>query len=106
MKNRETGNFRYSFARNRVKAIKGFYIHLAAFVFVNGFILLLNYRHSSFYEIFLVKEDYAMSNFVLWGIVLFVHWASVFGVQLIFGKKWEEQKLQELMKKEKKGRWE
>ena len=98
--------FRYSLARNRVKAVKAFYLHLAAFVFVNGFILLLNLPHRSVTEILLKKEDYAMSNFVLWGIVLFIHWASVFGVQLIFGKKWEEQKLQELMKKEKKGRWE
>src|SRR5690606_17209817 len=95
---REQQDLRYTIARKRVKTIKTFYIHLAAFIFVNGFILMVNTPHSSVSEIFFEGNKYILSNFVLWAIVLLIHWASVFGADLVLSKKWEERKLQELMK--------
>jgi len=41
-----------------------------------------------------------------WGIGLAAHGFSVFGRDLFFGKNWEERKIQELMEKEKREKWE
>ena len=103
METKEQNDYRYESARKRIKAIKNFYIHLAAFVFVNGFILILNTRHQGIVE-YIMEED-TLRNLVLWGSLLFIHWAVVFGATLLLGKDWERRKLQALMEKEKQ-RWE
>lgn len=98
---RNENNLGYTLAKKRIKVIKGFYIHLTTFVFVIGFILLLNTQNKSLSELFEQTDYYVKLNFLLWGIFLFIHWALVFGSALLFGREWEKRKLQELMEKEK-----
>jgi hypothetical protein len=94
----------YIRAKKRVKAIKGFYIHLLVFVIVNIFIsgvvifglLQSNY---SFYDA--ITNFGVYSTWLFWGIGMFFHWMGVFGFKSIgFGKDWEEKKIKELMDKE------
>ncbi|MFV7236371.1 MULTISPECIES: 2TM domain-containing protein [Flavobacterium] len=37
---------------------------------------------------------------------LYSHGLSVFGRDIFFGKKWEERRIQELMKKDQNSKWE
>ena len=91
----------YIRAKKRVKAIKGFYIHLLVFVIVNIFIsgvvifglLQSNY---SFYDA--ITNFGVYSTWLFWGIGMFFHWLSVFGLNLLgLGNNWEEKKIKEFM---------
>jgi len=77
-------------ARKRVKEIKGYYEHLAAYISVNLFLFILN---------MMVTPTYLWCLFPLlgWGIGLFTHTVSIFGFFGIGGQKWEEQKVQEIL---------
>src|SRR5690606_38556044 len=90
----------YKVAKKRIKDIKGFYIHLMAYILVNGFILFVNKK--IFYNNFNNFEIQDLSLMFFWGIGLFAHWAGVFGTGFVLGKKWEERKIKELMDKERK----
>lgn len=97
---------RYKVAQKKVKDIKGFYVHLVVYLFINAAILIFNTQKTAF-----GNGSVEISNFYtafLWGIGLFAHWASVFGPNFFLGKKWEERKIKELMEKEKeeKRKWE
>ncbi|MCI2227955.1 2TM domain-containing protein [Polaribacter sp. MSW13] len=91
-------------AKKRVKAIKGFYVHLIVYVLVNIFIsgiIIFGLSQSGY------KFDDALSNFgvystwLFWGIGMFFHWLGVFGFKSLgFGTDWEERKIKELMDKE------
>jgi len=77
-------------ARKRVKEIKGYYEHLAAYISVNLFLFILN---------MMVTPTFLWCLFPLlgWGIGLFTHTISIFGFFGIGGQKWEEQKVQEIL---------
>ncbi|PKP26336.1 MAG: hypothetical protein CVU03_03655 [Bacteroidetes bacterium HGW-Bacteroidetes-2] len=92
---------RYKAAKKQIKEIKGFYIHLLVYLFVNIAIIAMNTNFN--FKIF-GNFGFETSNLYtafFWGIGLFAHWASVFGPSLFLGKKWEEKKIMELMKKDK-----
>ncbi|HET8754039.1 MAG TPA: 2TM domain-containing protein [Salinimicrobium sp.] len=98
---------RYEEAKHRVKRIRGFYIHLSVYILVNLFLLIVDNRNTSVFGFNQIDfSDFSTAFF--WGIGLFCHWLSVFGHNLMFGKKWEERKIQEYMEKEKqeRTRWE
>lgn len=95
-------NERYFLAQKRVKSIRGFYIHLFFYVVVNSIIIVQIYLRSE--SGFLRWHNFSMLLF--WGIGLLAHAIRVFGSNLIFGKEWEKRKIQELMEKEKKQKWE
>lgn len=93
----------YKAAQKRVKDIKGFYVHLIVYLFINTAILIVTTRGEG-----LIKglgDISSYSTIFFWGIGLLAHWASVFGSGFIFGKKWEERKIKELMNREKKQIW-
>ncbi|MFI0491470.1 2TM domain-containing protein [Flavobacterium sp.] len=95
-------NERYLLAKKRVKSIRGFYIHLFVYFIVNTFISVQIYMHND-------GEFWRWENFstaLFWGIGLLAHGTSVFGSNLIFGKEWEERKIQEFMNKDKNQKWE
>lgn len=94
-------------ARKRVKSIAGFYKHLAAYLIVNIFLLVLKY--------FNLDQDKGGNFFVFstfstaffWGIGLAFHAMGVFGTNVFLGSDWEERKIREIMDKEKKiNKWE
>ena len=96
---------RYNLVFKRVKRIKGFYVHFLVYVLVNSFIICGNYfGHKSENEIFWSFETFSTAFF--WGIGLVAHGMSVFGRNIFFGDDWEEKKIQELIEKENKEKWE
>ncbi len=89
----------YKVAQKRVKDIKGFYIHLIVYLFVNIALLIADSRSTQ-----IRSSGVTISTFytpLFWGIGLAAHWASVFGPGMILGKRWEEKKIKELMEKDK-----
>ena len=91
-------------AKKRVQAISGFYKHLAAYVSVNLFLLILNATTLEAGENFFVFSTF--STAVFWGIGLMFHAMGVFGKNIFLGNDWEEKKIKEIMDKEKSSKWE
>jgi peptidoglycan/LPS O-acetylase OafA/YrhL len=91
----------YIRAKRKVRALKGFYTHLVVYVIINIFILINIYVDSvGNNEIYWEFETFSVMFF--WGIGLLFHAFNVFGLNLIFGKDWEEQKIKEFMNKNNK----
>jgi len=85
---------KYERARKRVKELKGFYRHLAVYLLVNAFLLVIN----------LVTSPYELWFYwplLGWGIAVLIQAASVFGGERFWGKDWEERKIKELVEKDK-----
>lgn len=85
----------YRRARARVHQLRGFYTNLAAYVFVNLVLLVINLivgRPWWFYWVL-----------IGWGIGLAAHAFAVFGPGAMLGKDWEDRKIQEYMAKDKRG---
>ncbi|HET8887135.1 MAG TPA: 2TM domain-containing protein [Salinimicrobium sp.] len=97
---------KYQAAKKRVKDIKGFYIHLLVYLFINTAIILVGSRGEISGDEKIEFADFFTAFF--WGIGLFAHWASVFVPNMFFGKNWEERKIQQLMEEDKisKQKWE
>lgn len=95
--------YSYKAAQKKVKQIKGFYVHLTVFIFINAGIFILNTQDTGFIDGLSELSNY--STLFFWGIGLVAHWASVFGPNIIFGKSWEEKKIKELMDQDKKQLW-
>lgn len=90
----------YIRAKKRVEAIVGFYWHLASYVIVNIFlILLIGFNSGDGFKGF---GPYATAFF--WGIGLAFHFIGVFGFNFFLGKNWEQRKMEEFMEKEQQ-RW-
>lgn len=87
----------YLAAKQEVKKIKGFYIHLFVYLAINT-VFTVNNTISAGWEGFLGT---VLSIGLFWGIGVFFHWYGTFGKNLVFGKKWEKKKIQELLDKEK-----
>ncbi len=92
----------YLRAKEKVKKLKGFYWHLAAYITVNIFIITTNAINQGDSNIFYFGT---FSTAFFWGIGLAFHAMGVFGKDLLFGKQWENRKVQEFMDEDKK-RWE
>ena len=95
---------KYGAAQKHVKKIKSFYSHLMIYILVNIFIFFLNVNDLKPGESYFKAENFLTAFF--WGIGLFFHGISVFGKNIFFGKNWEAKKIQELMEKDKKEKWE
>ena len=86
---------RYERARQRVQAIKGFYIHLAVFVIVNAGLVVIN----------LLTTPHALWFYWPlggWGIGLAINAFVVF-FEGPFGPNWEERKIRQLMDRDAQG---
>ena len=93
----------YIQAYKKVKRIKGFYIHLSAYLIVNILIIASNFRWD---DIGHLLRWQTFSTAFFWGIGVLAHGLSVFGDELVFNRQWEEKKIKELMEKEKSEKWE
>lgn len=91
----------YIRAKKKLDKLKGFYWHLASYIVVNIFIIV----------VIAIGNNGNIWNFgtfataFFWGIGLVFHFLSVFGPDFFFGKNWEERKINEYMEQEKK-KWE
>jgi hypothetical protein len=91
----------YIRAQKRLKEIKGFYWHAFWYVVVNIFLLIMIIPNSSGNNWW---HFGTFSTPIFWGIGLAFHALGVFGKNLIFGKAWEDRKIQEFMDKDKRRR--
>ena len=91
----------YLRAKKKVEKIVGFYWHLAVYIIVNCVIIWIVYKN--------VDSDFwsfpTFSTPIFWGIGLLFHFLNVFAKDFIFGKNWEQRKIEEFMEQEK-NRWE
>ncbi len=96
---------KYQETLKRVKKIKGFYIHLIVYIFVNILIFFLNVKDLDQGESYFQFKNFQSAFF--WGIGLLAHGMSTFVPYLILGKNWEERKIKEFMEKERNAnQWE
>jgi hypothetical protein len=93
-------------ARKKVEDIKGFYKHLAAYILVNAFLLIMQAINLDPGEKFWSWGTFITA--ISWGVGLLAHWLSVFSRNVFFSKNWEERKIQEYMERQKSrsGKWE
>lgn len=94
----------YRRALKKVKALKGFYGHLAVYLVINLLLLYVYTREEGLVEGLQDPANYITAFF--WGIGLLAHAAGVFLPNIIFGREWEERKIRELMDKERRNSWE
>ena len=80
---------RYQKAKEKVEAIKGFYGNLTAYCIVIPCLGWLNYNTTSF--------PWVVFPMLGWGLGLLLHGMEVYGYNPLWGKRWEERKLRELM---------
>ncbi len=106
MENKFLEEQRYLKAKKKVKEIKGFYSHFIVYVIVNLFIsgsailgLTQGQNGLSLWDAMANPGIYA--TWFFWGIGVFFHWLGVFGIKGLTSKQWEEQKIKELMEKDK-----
>ncbi|MFS4491435.1 2TM domain-containing protein [Maribacter sp. 2308TA10-17] len=93
-------------AQKRVKDIKGFYGHLAAYVIVILIVLSTRGRFMSIDNTIFQSSEYLnwidwniFGTPIIWGIFLVMHGIRVFGKNPFLGKNWEERQIQKYMKK-------
>ena len=106
MENSINEEYKLEQVRKKVKEMRGFYKHLAAYLFVNIFFWAIQIINMKPQDSFFKWGTFATAFF--WGIGLFFHWYSVFGlgINVVFGKDWEQRKIKQLMEKEKNRKWE
>jgi len=80
---------RYQKAKERVEAIKGFYGNLFSYIFVIPFLIWLNTRTTDF--------PWAIFPVVFWGLGVIGHGMQAYGMNPLWGKRWEERKIREFM---------
>lgn len=98
----------YSRAKEKVNCLRKFYTHLTLYLVVNVLISSFKiYRNlsngESFEEAFLDFNNYFV--WLFWGIGLLIHAFSVFGIPMILGKNWEEEKIRKYMDDNDHNRW-
>ena len=96
----------YERAQKRIKEIKGFYGHLAAFIIVN---LIVMFTRAKF--LFLQGGNSLLENVeflnwidwnlygtpIIWGAFLNIHAISTFGTNPFLGRRWEERQIKKYM---------
>ena len=89
-----TQELEYLKAKKRVKDMKGFYMHLTVYCLVIPIIIFVNLKFEPHFHWFWFST-------IGWGSGLFIHWLTVFGLNLMgIGKNWEERKIKEIMEEQ------
>ncbi len=83
---------RYQKAKEHVEQIKGFYGNLTSYCIVIPILIFINFRSTSF--------PWVIFPALGWGFGVLMHGLEAFGYNPLYGKKWEERKMQEFMEDE------
>jgi len=86
-------NIKYQSAKEKIRAVKIFYIDLLVFVLVNLFLFLLN-------TTFTPEKLWFIWPLMGYGIGIIAHAILVFGFRRPYGLGWKEKKIKEIMEKE------
>ena len=99
----EKNNEKLQRAKERLKELKGFYWHLAAYIGVNSFISISSIigRMSNGANSLDVLDFGTFAVWIFWGIGLFFHGMKVFSYNPIFSKEWEKRQIQKFMEKDR-----
>lgn len=89
---------RYLKAQKKVEDLKGFYGNLSSYIIVNTGLLILNLVTSP-------EHLWFFYPLLGWGLGVALHGMSVFNYMPFLNRNWEEQKIRELMNKEKSDQW-
>ena len=89
----------YLRAKKKLDKLVGFYWHLAVYIVVNLFLIIIIAVNKDEGESIWNFGTFATAFF--WGIGLLFHFLGVFGPGFMFGKNWEEKKIKEYMDKDK-----
>lgn len=99
---------RYLRAEKKVDKLKGFYIHLLVYIFVNLFIstkkIMRNLENGETFE----QAFFDLGTFIVWmawGVGLAFHAFNVFVDNGLLGNNWENRKIQEYMDEEDRKDW-
>lgn len=84
---------RYYRAHKKVEEIKKFYQHLMVYLLCNPIVIVVNLMTSP-------EFLYFWWCLLGWGIPIVLHGLKAFECALLFNKKWEEQKIKEILEKE------
>ena len=96
----------YERAQKRVKDIKGFYGHLAAYIIVNLIVMLTRARFLTVHSVNNSLDNVEFFNWIdwntygtsiFWGIGLIFHGIKVFVKNPFLGKAWEERQIKKYM---------
>ncbi|MGY8915412.1 MAG: 2TM domain-containing protein [Flavobacteriales bacterium] len=85
---------KYIRAKERVAEIKKFYSNLTSYAVFIGFLAIVNYYTNEWSYPWFLWAAFG------WGIGLFFQALKVFQFNLLFGKNWEQRKIEEFMKEE------
>ena len=83
---------RYLQAKEKVEAIKSFYGNLGAYLLVIPFLAWLNWRTTDF--------PWVIFPAIGWGFGLVMHGMEAYGYNPLWGKRWEERKIREIMEQD------
>lgn len=84
---------RYTRAKEKVEALKGFYANVISYCVIIPFLIWLNYITTDF--------PWVIFAAVGWGLGVILHAMEVYGYNPLLGKGWEERKIREFMNKDK-----
>lgn len=106
MQNQYEEQKRLEKARKKVEDLKGFYKHLAAYLLVNIFLIVMAAATLEPGEKFWTWSTFITA--LSWGAGLLAHGLSVYSRNVFFTKNWEDRKIQEYMDREKghNSKWE
>lgn len=91
--------------KSKIEEIKKFYKHLVFYVFMNLLITFLGSFSFKIFGDFIVSNQYDDGGFMhyplwlVWGFFLALHALKVFVFPDVFGNRWKEKKIKELMNK-------
>lgn len=90
----------YNNAKKRVQKLLGFYWHFAVYIIVNLALITIIGLNMDRGDHFWSFGTFATAFF--WGIGLLFHFLGVFGPTFMFGRQWEQRKIQEYMERDRK----
>ena len=90
-------------ATQRVDKLRGFYTHVAAYVFVSLVLLIVwlirdHIDNGVFRSI--ANDTVLLFIWIGWGVGLLVHIVAIFILPLILGENWKERKIRQVMEEE------
>ncbi len=85
-------DYKYKRAKERVRCIKSFHVHLTVYVIIIALLGFINFMTSGY--------PWVIFPALGWALGLIGHWLHVFGADYILGSDWERRKIQQLMDKE------
>lgn len=104
MNQQEKNKRMYLEAQKKVSKLRIFYVHLAGYLVMAGFIIWNNIIiGDTKYTDAILAINY--STLFVWGFFVLLHGIRVFKSDFIFNKKWEEKNLKEFMGDDHK-KWE